>query len=136
MVGDISDIGQPHNVTCGFLLFRLQDFVVVLYPCNIVVGNVTNHNVTKILSLKISQPFGLYVYFLISKSFLFWWKLIYLKYVKTCFITETRCRHLTRHRGPGAHWPTQCRRRLLCMRRLVHVPSTPRYFDIKFPDYV
>jgi len=44
-----------HNVTCGFLLFLSQDFFVVLYTCNIVVGNVTNvtnHNVTQILSEK------------------------------------------------------------------------------------
>lgn len=38
-----------HNTTCGFLLFLLQDFFVVLYICNIVASNVTNHNVTYIL---------------------------------------------------------------------------------------
>jgi len=46
-----------HNVTCGFLLFLSQDFFVVLYTSNIVVGNVTNvtnHSVTQVLSLQLS----------------------------------------------------------------------------------
>jgi len=41
------------NVTCAFLLFLSQDFFVVLYTCNIMIDNVTNvtnHNVTQVLS--------------------------------------------------------------------------------------
>jgi len=49
-----------HNVTSGFLPSLTQGCFVYLYTCDIVVGqchNVTNHNVTQVLSVALHHHF-------------------------------------------------------------------------------